>query len=28
LRGPLNVPARLRAGFTEPELERLTALGG
>lgn len=27
LRGPFNLPARRRAGFSEPELERLQALG-
>lgn len=27
LRGPFNLPARQRAGFSEPELERLQALG-
>ncbi|QOC21638.1 ferritin-like domain-containing protein [Wenzhouxiangella sp. AB-CW3] len=27
LRGPFNLPARRRAGFTEPELDRLQALG-
>jgi len=27
LRGPFNIPARRRAGFTEPEIERLEAMG-
>lgn len=27
LRGPFNIPARQRAGFTDPELKRLEALG-
>jgi uncharacterized ferritin-like protein (DUF455 family) len=28
LRGPFNLPARRRAGFSEPELERLAAMEG
>jgi uncharacterized ferritin-like protein (DUF455 family) len=28
MRGPFNVPARRRAGFTEPELQNLEAMGG
>jgi uncharacterized ferritin-like protein (DUF455 family) len=28
LRGPFNRPARLRAGFSEPELQRLEAMAG